>query len=35
MGVNAISIENGFTDIDWETIQVNKAMIKAAKKQHY
>jgi Transcriptional regulators of sugar metabolism len=32
MGVNAISIENGFTDIDWETIQVNKAMIKAAKK---
>ncbi len=32
MGVNAISIENGFTDIDWETVQVNKAMIKAAKK---
>lgn len=32
MGVNAISIENGFTDIDWETVQVNKAMIKAAQK---
>lgn len=31
MGVNAISIDNGFTDIDWETVQVNKAMIKAAK----
>ncbi|WP_298646054.1 DeoR/GlpR family DNA-binding transcription regulator, partial [uncultured Proteiniphilum sp.] len=22
MGVNAVSIENGFTDIDWETVQV-------------
>jgi len=32
MGVNAISLENGFTDIDWETVQVNKAMIKAAGK---
>ena len=32
MGVNAISLENGFTDIDWETVQVNKAMIKAASK---
>ena len=32
MGVNAISLENGFTDIDWETVQVNKAMIKAANK---
>lgn len=31
MGVNAISIDNGFSDIDWETVQVNKAMIKAAK----
>lgn len=30
MGVNAVSIENGFTDIDWETVQINKAMIKAA-----
>jgi DeoR/GlpR family transcriptional regulator of sugar metabolism len=32
MGVNAISLENGFTDIDRETVQVNKAMIKAADK---
>ncbi len=32
MGVNAISLENGFTDIDWETVQVNKAMIKASNK---
>ena len=31
MGVNAISIENGVTDMDWETVQVNKAMIKASK----
>ncbi len=31
MGVNAISIEKGFTDIDWETVQVNKAMIKTSK----
>ena len=30
MGVNAISIENGITDMEWETIQVNKAMIKAS-----
>ncbi len=30
MGVNAISIENGVTDMDWETVQVNKAMIKAS-----
>lgn len=32
MGVNAISLENGLTDIDWETVQVNKAMIRAANK---
>lgn len=31
MGVNAISVENGVTDIDWETVQVNKAMVKASK----
>ncbi|MGI6047757.1 MAG: DeoR/GlpR family DNA-binding transcription regulator [Petrimonas sp.] len=31
MGVNAISVENGLTDIDWDTVQVNKAMIHAAK----
>lgn len=30
MGVNAVSIENGITDMDWETVQVNKAMIKAS-----
>lgn len=30
MGVNAVSVEKGFTDIDWETVQVNKAMIKAS-----
>jgi DeoR/GlpR family transcriptional regulator of sugar metabolism len=32
MGVNAVSLENGFSDIDWETVQVNKAMIKVADK---
>lgn len=31
MGINAISINNGLTDIDWETVQVNKAMVKASK----
>lgn len=31
MGVNAISIDNGFTDIDWETVQVNKAMVRTSK----
>ena len=31
MGVNAISVDNGFTDIDWDTVQVNKAMAKASK----
>lgn len=31
MGVNAISVENGVTDIDWETVQVNKAMRKASR----
>ncbi|MEA4917178.1 DeoR/GlpR family DNA-binding transcription regulator [Proteiniphilum sp.] len=30
MGVSAISIEKGITDMDWETVQVNKAMIKAS-----
>lgn len=30
MGVNAVSIEKGVTEMDWETVQVNKAMIKAA-----
>lgn len=30
MGVNAVSIENGVTEMDWETVQVNKAMITAS-----
>lgn len=30
MGVNAVSLENGVTEMDWETVQVNKAMITAA-----
>lgn len=32
MGTNAIDHTSGLTDSDWETIQVKKAMIKAAKK---
>jgi len=32
MGTNAIDYANGLTDSDWETIQVKKAMIKAADK---
>jgi DeoR/GlpR family transcriptional regulator of sugar metabolism len=32
IGTNAIDPENGLTDADWETIQVKKAMIKAAEK---
>jgi DeoR/GlpR family transcriptional regulator of sugar metabolism len=32
MGTNAIDPVNGLTDADWETIQVKKAMIKAADK---
>jgi len=32
MGTNAIDAANGLTDSDWETIQVKKAMIKAAEK---
>jgi DeoR family fructose operon transcriptional repressor len=31
LGINAIDIKNGLTDSDWETVQVKKAMIKAAK----
>lgn len=30
MGVSAISIGSGITDMDWETVQVNRAMIKAS-----
>lgn len=32
IGTNAIDAANGLTDSDWETIQVKKAMIKAADK---
>ena len=32
LGTNAIDYSNGLTDSDWETIQVKKAMIKAASK---
>jgi DeoR family fructose operon transcriptional repressor len=32
LGTNAIDASNGLTDSDWETIQVKKAMIKAAEK---
>jgi DeoR/GlpR family transcriptional regulator of sugar metabolism len=32
MGTNALHYSDGFTDSDWETIQVKKAMIKAAEK---
>ncbi len=32
MGTNAIDINEGITDSDWETVQVKKAMVKSAKK---
>jgi DeoR family transcriptional regulator, fructose operon transcriptional repressor len=32
IGINALDVKNGLTDSDWETVQVKKAMIKAAKK---
>lgn len=32
VGINAIDVNKGLTDSDWETIQVKKAMIKAADK---
>jgi len=32
LGINAIDSNNGLTDSDWETIQVKKAMMKAASK---
>lgn len=31
LGINAIDSDNGLTDSDWETIQVKKAMMKAAR----
>ena len=32
IGVNAIDIERGLTDNDWDVVQVKKAMVKSAKK---
>lgn len=32
LGINAIDANHGLTDSDWETIQVKKAMMKAAKR---
>ena len=32
LGVNALSLENGLTDIDWEVVQVQKTLIRCAKK---
>ncbi len=32
LGTNALDIEGGYSDSDWETVQVKKAMIQASKK---
>ena len=32
MGVNAIDIENGITDSDWDIIQLKQAMIESSSK---
>lgn len=32
LGINAIDIENGVSDNDWEVVQIKKAMIESAKK---
>lgn len=32
LGANAFSIQDGLTDVDWEVVQVKKALIRAAKK---
>jgi DeoR/GlpR family transcriptional regulator of sugar metabolism len=32
VGVNAIDIEGGLTDNDWDVVQVKRAMIKSSKK---
>ena len=32
LGVNAISSEEGLTDMDWEVVQVKKAIVRSAKK---
>jgi DeoR/GlpR family transcriptional regulator of sugar metabolism len=31
-GTNALDVEGGYSDSDWETVQVKKAMIKASRK---
>jgi DeoR/GlpR family transcriptional regulator of sugar metabolism len=32
LGANAFSVNDGLTDIDWEVVQVKKALIRCAKK---
>ncbi|MBS1567638.1 MAG: DeoR/GlpR transcriptional regulator, partial [Bacteroidetes bacterium] len=32
MGVNAINVQNGITDNDWDIVQIKKAMIEASQK---
>ena len=32
IGTNAIDVQTGLTDSDWETVQVKKAMMKASDK---
>jgi DeoR/GlpR family transcriptional regulator of sugar metabolism len=32
LGINAIEVEHGLTDNDWDVVQVKKAMIQASKK---
>lgn len=32
LGANAFSVQDGLTDIDWEVVQVKKALIRSAKK---
>jgi len=32
LGTNALDVDGGYSDSDWETVQVKKAMIQASKK---
>ena len=32
LGANALSVEEGLTDVDWEVVQVKKAIVRTAKK---
>ncbi|HEX2607651.1 MAG TPA: DeoR family transcriptional regulator, partial [Flavisolibacter sp.] len=32
MGINAINLENGVSDNDWEVVQIKRAMIESAQK---